>query len=104
MDWCDPYEVLAKAYGGQRRKPFEEYATGMVELCKKNPNGAAARLTRLTRGPVAVDAMLGLGMAGEAKSQRTSAIHWYRKVVAVDPENFNAHQGLARLGVKVGGE
>lgn len=102
-EWCDPYEALAKAYRGQRKQPFVEYATGMVELCKKDPKGAAARLERLTSGPVAVDAMLGLGMADEAMSDRQAAARWYRKVVAVDRENFNAHQGLARLGVKVGG-
>ena len=45
----------------------------MVDLCEKNPAGAAQRLKRLTSGPVAVDAMLGLGMAAEAQSHRASA-------------------------------
>lgn len=103
-EWCEPYEELAKAYKAQHRKPQAEYAGAMVELCGKNPAEASQRLKRLTSGPVAVDAMLGLGMAAEAQSQRASAARWYKKVVAADPENFNARGGLARLGVTIGGE
>lgn len=103
-EWAEPYEELAKAYRAQHRKPQAEYAVAMAELCKKNPAGATQRLKPLTSGPVAVDAMLGLGMAAEAQSQRASAIHWYRKVAAVDSENFNARGGLARLGVPIGGK
>lgn len=103
-EWAEPYEELAKAYRAQHRKPQAEYAVAMAELCKKDPAGATQRLKPLTSGPVAVDAMLGLGMAAEAQSQRASAIRWYRKVVAVDSENFNARGGLARLGVPIGGK
>ncbi len=103
-EWSEPYEELAKAYKAQHRKPQQEYAVAMAELCKKNPAGAMRRLKPLTTGPVAVDAMLGLGMAAEAQSQRASAIHWYHKVVAVDHENFNARGGLTRLGVPIGGK
>ena len=103
-EWCEPYEELSKAYRAQHRKPYAEYASGMVELCRKNPGGATERLKRLTSGPVKVDAMLGLGMAAEAQSQRANAARWYRKVVAAEPENFNARGGLARLGVAPGGE
>lgn len=103
-EWCEPYEELAKAYRAQHREPYAEYASAMVELCEKRPADAARRLKRLTSGPVAVDAMLGLGMAAEAESQRASAARWYRKVVVADPENFNARGGLARLGVAIGGK
>lgn len=98
-EWCDPYQQLAKAYKAQHRKPQAEYAGAMVELCEKNPAGATERLEPLTKGPVAIDAMVGLGMAAEAQSQRENAKRWYRKAVARDPENFNARGGLARLGV-----
>ena len=102
--WCEPYKQLANAYRAQRRQPQQEYAGAMVELCEKKPADASQRLQRLTTGPVAVDAMLGLGMAAEAESQRASAVHWYRKVLTVDPGNFNARGGLTRLGVHVGGK
>lgn len=102
--WCEPYAQLAKAYGAQHRMPQSEYAGAMVELCQKRPADAVLRLKRLTSGPVAVDAMVGLGMAAEAQSQPASATHWYRKVVVVDPQNFNARSALARLGVHTGGK
>lgn len=102
--WCEPYEQLANAYRAQHRAPQMEYASAMMELCEKKPADASRRLARLTSGPVAVDAMLGLGMAAEEESRRASAAHWYRKVLAADPGNFNARGGLGRLGVHVGGK
>jgi tetratricopeptide (TPR) repeat protein len=102
-EWCDPYKQLATAYTAQRRKSQAEYATAMAQLCEKDPGGAAERLKPLTKGPVAVEAMVGLGMAAEAQSQRENAKRWYRMAVARDPENFNARTGLARLGEPVGG-
>ncbi len=97
-----PYEELSKAYRAQHRKPYAEYAGAMVDLCEKRPDDAMHRLKRLTSGPVAVDAMLGLGMAAEVESHRASASRWYRKVVAVDPQNFNARSGLSRLSARHG--
>ncbi len=102
--WCEPYEQLANAYRAQHLGPQVEYAGAMVELCQKRPADAARRLARLTSGPVAVDAMLGLGMASEAQSRRASAARWYRKALAADPQNFNARSGMARLGVPAGGK
>jgi tetratricopeptide (TPR) repeat protein len=103
-EWCQPYEALSKAYAAQHRKPQAEYATAMVELCSGDPAAATRRLRHLTSGPIAVDAMLGLGMAAEKESHRASAARWYRKVAAADPENFNAQSGLTRLGAATGGE
>ncbi len=101
--WCAPYKELSKAYGAQHRKPYAQYAGAMVDLCEERPDDAVHRLKRLTSGPVAVDAMLGLGMAAEAESHRASATRWYQKVVAADPQNFNARSGLNRLGAATGG-
>ncbi len=102
--WCAPYQQLSNAYRAQHRTPELQYAEAMVELCEKRPADAALLLKRLTSGPAAVDAMLGLGMAAEAQSQRASAVRWYRKALAADPQNFNALSGLARLGVPTGGQ
>jgi tetratricopeptide (TPR) repeat protein len=102
-EWCDPYKELSKAYGAQHRKPQAEYANGMRELCEKDPAGATERLKPLVKGPVAVEAMVGLGMAAEAQSKRENAKRWYRLAVARDSKNFNARTGLARLGAPVGG-
>ncbi len=104
LGWCEPYEQLEKVYAAQRRRPQSEYAGAMVELCQKRPAEAARRLEALTSGPVAIEAMLGLGEAAELQSQRASAARWYQKVIAADPENFDARADLTRLGVHTGGE
>ena len=95
--WCEPYERLADAYGKLHRKPFAQYATAMVDLCEERPADAARRLRPLASGPVAVDAMLGLGMAAEAESNRAGASRWYRRVLAAEPGNFNARSNLGRV-------
>ena len=48
------------------------------------------RLTALTSGSAAIDAMLGLGMVAEASSNRDEAVSWYRKVLAADAKNTTA--------------
>jgi tetratricopeptide (TPR) repeat protein len=95
--WCEPYEGLSEAYGALGRRPHAQYASAMVDLCEERTDGAARRLKPLTSGPVAIDAMLGLGMVAEAESDRAGARRWYRKVLAADAGNFNARSGLNRL-------
>lgn len=95
--WCEPYEGLSAAYRKLDRKPYAQYATAMVDLCEGRASDAAQRLRPLATGPVAVDAMVGLGMAAEAESNRAEAAKWYRKVLAVDADNFNARGNLGRL-------
>jgi tetratricopeptide (TPR) repeat protein len=97
IGWCEPYERLSDAYGDLKRKPYVEYATAMVELCEERPDDATRRLRPLASGPAAVDAMLGLGMAAEAESNRAGATRWYRRVLAADAGNFNARSNLSRL-------
>jgi tetratricopeptide (TPR) repeat protein len=95
--WCEPYETLSAAYRALNRKPYAKYATAMVDLCEDRPADATRELRPLAAGPVAVDAMLGLGMAAEAESNRVGAASWYRKVLAVDAGNFNARSNLGRV-------
>jgi len=102
--WCAPYNELVDAYRDRHLGPQTEYAGAMVELCEKKPAAASRRLERLTAGPVAVDAMVGLGMADEEESRRADAAHWYKKVLAADPGNFFARGGLGRLGVSAKGK
>jgi tetratricopeptide (TPR) repeat protein len=104
LGWCGPYKELVDAYRGRHLGAQTEYAGAMVELCEKKPASASRRLERLTAGPVAVDAMVGLGMAAEEESRRASAAHWYKRVLAADPGNFYARGGLSRLGVPAKGK
>lgn len=103
LGWCEPYEALADAYARLSRRPHARYAEAMVELCEERPTEATRRLRRLTAGPVAVDAMLGLGMAAELQSDRAAAARWYRRVLAADAGNFNARSNLGRLAGPPGG-
>lgn len=99
--WCEPYAELSKSYIILERTPDAEYANAMVDFCQNRPADAKRRLQSLTSGPIAIDAMLGLGMIAERESERQSAIGWYQKILALDPKNFNANIGLSRLGAKV---
>jgi len=102
--WCEPYEGLAKAYRRLHRKPDAQYATAMVDMCEERLTDATRRLKPLVSGPAAVDAMLGLGMIAELESNRAAAARWYKKVLAIDDENFNARNGLGRLSAPQSGE
>lgn len=95
--WCEPYSQLSQAFKKLGRTPQAEYAGAMVDFCEKRPADAKRRLKPLTSGPVAVDAMLGLGMIAEKESDRSGAISWYQKVLSADAKNFNARTGLNRL-------
>lgn len=98
--WCEPYTQLNTVYKQLGRTAEAEYAGAMVDFCQNRPADAKRRLLPLTKGPVAVDSMLGLGMIAEAASDRAGATAWYQKVIAADPKNFNARGGLTRLGAK----
>ncbi len=99
--WCEPYQTLHDAYQQLGDKPQAQYAGAMVAVCQKRPDDAKRQLEPLTSGPVAVDAMLGLGLIADSKSDRATAISWYTKVLAQDPGNFTATSGLAALGAPI---
>jgi tetratricopeptide (TPR) repeat protein len=96
--WCEPYGKLSQAYRALGQAPQSSYATAMVAFCRGDSAAAKQRLAGLTTGSVRIDAMLGLGMIAEADDDRGVAAGWYRKVVALDKDNFSATTGLSRLG------
>jgi tetratricopeptide (TPR) repeat protein len=98
LGWCEPYETLAQAYTSLARPAETTYATAMVDLCRGRAEPAEARLRTLTSGPLATDALVGLGLVAEAVSDRDGAIAWYRKVLGRDPQNRSARTALDRLG------
>lgn len=97
--WCEPYSQLALAYGKLGNAPQSTYAGAMADFCHKKPVDAKRQLNMLTKGPVEVDAMLGLGLIAETESSNPEAISWYQKVLRVDRTNVNAISALSRLGV-----
>jgi tetratricopeptide (TPR) repeat protein len=98
--WCQPYSQLVKAYGKLGQAPQATYARAMLGFCQKRPAEAIRQLKTLTTGPVAADALLGLGLIAETANQRVEAVAWYQKVLTVDAKNVDAMSALSRLGVK----
>jgi tetratricopeptide (TPR) repeat protein len=97
--WCEPYSQLAVAYGKLNLAPQKTYATGMANFCLKKPAEGKAQLKSLLKGPLAVDAMLGLALMAEDESKNPEAASWYKQVLAVDKKNATATAALSRLGV-----
>jgi len=96
--WCEPYSQLTLAYGKLAQAPQKAYATAMENFCLKKPADAKSQLKALTKGPVAVDALLGLGLIAETESNNPEAVSWYQKVLTVDRKNAGAISALSRLG------
>lgn len=96
--WCEPYSQLTVAYGALAQAPQKAYATAMANFCLKKPADAKSQLKALAKGPVAVDALLGLGLIAETESNNAEAITWYQKVLTVDRKNSGAISALSRLG------
>jgi tetratricopeptide (TPR) repeat protein len=101
-DWCDPYVTLAQAYTKLGDAPEAAWATGMVDFCQKQPDKAKQELAALVGGTAAADAYLGLGMIAEVQADAPAAADAYRRVLGLDPGNFNAQAGLARVNAALG--
>jgi len=95
--WPEPYTLLSQAYAKAGQAEESEWAAAMADVVAQKPGQSADRLTALTTGPAAVDALTGLGLLSEIQGDRTSAAEWYQKVLARDANNFNAQVGLARV-------
>ena len=98
-EWCEPYARLSEAYKKIGSAPRVTYVDGMLDFCQKRPADAVNKLKTLTSGPLAVDAMTGLGLIAETASDREEAVAWYKKALVVDPANINAISSMSRLGV-----
>ncbi len=96
--WCEPYAELGRAYTALGEMVGASYAAGMVDLCEGRPEEAATTLGAIPAGPYAADAALGLGFAAEAEGRLDDALGYYQKTLLLDPTNFNAGEGVKRLG------
>ena len=95
--WCEPYTQLALAYGKLAQAPQKAYATAMGTFCLKKPADAKSQLKTLAKGPVAVQALLGLAVIAETESNNAEAVTWYKQVLSVDRKNAAATSALTRL-------
>jgi tetratricopeptide (TPR) repeat protein len=100
--WCEPYAQLATSYTALAQPEEAAYANAMGAYCDGAHEDAKQRLTDLSQGPAAIDAMLGLGLIAQVDNDKSTAIGWYTKVLTKDPANATAIGQLAALGVKPG--
>jgi tetratricopeptide (TPR) repeat protein len=96
--WCEPYTQLALAYGKLHNAPRATYNAGMADFCHHKTADAKRQLMTLTKGPQAVNAMLGLATIAVTNSSNAEAITWYQKVLTVDRTNLAALSSLKQLG------
>ena len=96
--WCEPFTQLTLAYGELGNGPRKAYAAGMANFCQKKPAEAKTQLKTLVKGPVAVDALLGLALIAETESSNVEAASWYKRVLTLDRKNGTAIAALSRLG------
>jgi tetratricopeptide (TPR) repeat protein len=96
--WCQPWSQLALAQGKLGRAPEATYAGAMADFCNKKSVEAQTRLKTLTKGPLAVDSLLGLGLIAETESNNAEAATWYKQVITIDAKNATAISALSRLG------
>jgi tetratricopeptide (TPR) repeat protein len=96
--WCEPYTSLAEAHKKLGQAPQATYAGAMAEFCQKRPAEATSRLKTLITGPVAIEALMGLGLIAETGSNKAEAISWYQKVLTMDRTNVSAISALTGLG------
>jgi tetratricopeptide (TPR) repeat protein len=96
--WCEPYTQLTVAYGKLGNTPRKTYTAGMADFCQKKTVLAKTQLKTLVKGPVAVDALLGLALIAETESNNPEAASWYKQVLTVDRKNGTAISALSRLG------
>ncbi len=62
---------------------------------------AEQRLKAITGGEHAIEAFVGLGLIAETTGDTAAAADWYRKALAIDPEDDTAKFGLSRVTVPV---
>jgi tetratricopeptide (TPR) repeat protein len=98
IGWAEPYQVMADAYTKAGSTELAEWANAMVVFVNGKPDDAVARLTPLVGGKAGLDATIGLGLIAESRGQLDQARDWYRKAVAIDPQNVAATMGLGRVG------
>jgi tetratricopeptide (TPR) repeat protein len=95
----EAYEGLARAYEERGMEAEHLYALGMVAYAQGDYAEAERTLeAALEASSDLVVAHVGLGLVRESRGERDLAIASYQEALRLDPENFNARAGLARLG------
>jgi tetratricopeptide (TPR) repeat protein len=95
--WAEPYLALEQAYTKTGDAVHAEWAGAMAAFAAGDSATAVQRLEKLVDGELALEATVGLGVINEADGDTGAAGEWYRKALAIDPDNTTAKLGLGRV-------
>jgi tetratricopeptide (TPR) repeat protein len=98
--WREPYAALVEAYTALGDTTGTAYASAMVLFCDGDLAGASTGLEALVAGPMAVDALLGLGLVSAGGGDNAAAVAYYEQVLAIDPTNVSAQIGLGQVSAQ----
>jgi tetratricopeptide (TPR) repeat protein len=97
-DFTEAYQELATVYGQQGDQGRVLYAEGMVAYSEGDFDEAATKLEDAIGAlPTFARAYAGLGLAREMQGERDAALLAYQQALHLQPEDFIAKGGLARL-------
>jgi tetratricopeptide (TPR) repeat protein len=98
-DFREAYEGMAAAAEEQGDSQTAVYARAMVRLFSGDVESAVAELEQvIQQSPDNAGAYFGLGYGYEQLGQPSKALDAYQQSVSIDPTQFAAQSGLARLG------
>ena len=98
-DFREAYEGMAAAAEKQGDALVATYARAMIRLFSGDPRTAVRDLENVTgQSPENAAAYFGLGYGYEQLGDRDKAVAAYRQAIEVDPGQYAAQSGLARLG------
>lgn len=99
-DFAEAYGQMALVYDAKGMASEARYARGMELFSQGQLPKAAKELEAATSAlPSFAGGFVGLGLVKEKQGQKQAAVNAYQQALQLEPENFNARQGLVRLGV-----
>jgi len=98
-DFREAYEGMAAAAEKQGNELMATYARAMIRLLSGDPKTAVRELENVVgQSPENATAYFGLGYGYEQLGQRDKALAAYQQSAEIDPSQYAAQSGLARLG------
>lgn len=99
IGWAEPYRALADAYRRTGDAALMSWAAAMGDLAEGQAALAESGLRALIEGPAALEATLGLAFLDEMRGDNVASADWYRRALALDPDNASALLGLGRVAL-----
>jgi tetratricopeptide (TPR) repeat protein len=97
--WAEPYAMLQSVYTADGDTARAEWAGAMAAFATGDAAGAEQRLEAIADGEARLEAAVGLAVINEATGDTGAAAEWYRKALAIDPNNMSAQLGLGRTSM-----